>query len=270
MREIFYGKESAGPGYFRRPGCQFAAYSARSPGRDTANEDCAGWIGLSRDSWVFVIADGLGELPAGNACSQLAVTTILDQLSRKSSIDDVRSAILAGIDRANTAILESGTGGATTLIVVELDKGAIRTYHIGNTMTLVTGQRGQLMFETVPHSPAAHPPAGWIKESELSDTTDASIHQDRNHAVNILGSEEMRLEMGPRIILSNFDTVILASHGLLDNLSRQTVIDTIKSGPLDARLAQLSVECRETMISDSGSIVGHPDDLTMILLRRSE
>ena len=228
MKEIFYARESAGPGYYRRSGCQFAAYSARSPDKDTANEDCAGWIELSRDSWVFIIADGLGGYTAGDTASQRAVTIILKQLGKKGSGDDVRSAILTGIDQANTALLKSGTGGATTLIVVELNKGAIRTYHIGNTTTLVTGQRGQLMFETVSDSPAVPGSMESMKETGISAEADAVTRRVRQPGSNVLGSEEMRLEMGPRIILSNFDTVIMASNGLLDNLSRQAVIDTIK------------------------------------------
>ncbi len=265
MNQLFYAAESFGPKYFRHPGCQFAAYTARSPDKTSPNEDCAGWIRVSRESWVFMVADGLGGLPAGESASQLAVKIILQQLAHKESAKDVRSAILAGIDSANSAILQSGSGGATTLMLAELSKGTLRTYHIGDSMTLVTGQRGQLKSQTVSHSPT-----GYMEESGVLDEASAMLHEDRHLVSNVLGSDQMRLEIGPRIILSNFDTVVMASDGLRDNLSQEAIIDVIKSGPLDEKISQLITQCQISMLSEDPEVPAHPDDLTIITLRRSE
>lgn len=264
LNELFYSEAEDELDYFKRAGCQFAAYTARSPAKQTANEDCAGWIRLARDRWVFLVADGLGGLPAGDAASRLAIATILDQLDNVYASDDPRNVILAGIDKANEAILHSGTGGATTLVIVEFDQGVIRSYHIGDAMTLVTGQRGLVKFETVSHSPT-----GYMEEAGLLNEEDAMRHAERHIVSNVLGSEDMRLEIGPKIFLARYDTVILASDGLRDNLSQEQVVTTIRKGPLDKCLGRLAQNCRKVMSGENSNSHGHADDLTMIALRRT-
>lgn len=264
LSELFYSEAENELDYFKRAGCQFAVYTARSPIKQSANEDCAGWIRLARDRWVFLVADGLGGLPAGDTASRLAVATILDQLEKDSNGDEARSMILQGIDKANEAILHSGTGGATTLVVVEFDQGIVRPYHIGDAMTLITGQRGQVKFETVSHSPT-----GYMEEVGLLNEQDAMRHAERHIVSNVLGSDDMRLEIGPRIALAKYDTVILASDGLRDNLSQEQVIELIRKGPLEKSLDRLASSCRATMTGVNKSIPGHPDDLTMLAVRRT-
>ena len=175
LKELFYSEKDEELDYFRRASCQFAAFTARSPTKQTANEDCAGWIRLGHDSWVFLVADGLGGLPAGDAASRLAISKILDELEKIESPGDVRSAIISGIDNANQAILTSGTRGATTLVVVEFDQGTIRPYHIGDATILVTGQRGLVKFQTVSHSPT-----GYLEEAGLLNEKHAMLHEERH------------------------------------------------------------------------------------------
>lgn len=264
LSELFYSESENELDYFKRASCQFAVYTARSPIKQSANEDCAGWIRLARDRWVFLVADGLGGLPAGDTASRLAVATILDQLEKDSDGDETRSMILQGIDKANEAILHAGTGGATTLVVVEFDQGIIRPYHIGDAMILITGQRGQVKFETVSHSPT-----GYMEEVGLLNEEDAMQHAERHIVSNVLGSDDMRLEIGPRIALAKYDTVILASDGLRDNLSQEQVIELIRKGPLEKSLDRLASSCHATMSGANESIPGHPDDLTMLAVRRT-
>ena len=264
LNELFYSEVDSELEYIKRAGCQFAVYTARSPVKQTANEDCAGWIRLARDRWVFLVADGLGGLPAGDAASRLAIATILDQLDTVSNGGDARNVILSGIDKANEAILHSGTGGATTLVVVEFDQGIVRPYHIGDAMTLITGQRGLVKFETVSHSPT-----GYMEEAGLLNEEDAMRHAERHIVSNVLGSEEMRLEIGPKIPLARYDTVILASDGLRDNMSQEQVVTTMRKGPLEKCLGRLAKTCRAIMSGENGNAHGHPDDLTMIALRRT-
>jgi len=264
LKELFYSEKDEELDYFRRASCQFAAFTARSPTKQTANEDCAGWIRLGHDSWVFLVADGLGGLPAGDAASRLAISKILDELEKIESPGDVRSAIISGIDNANQAILTSGTRGATTLVVVEFDQGTIRPYHIGDATILVTGQRGLVKFQTVSHSPT-----GYLEEAGLLNEKDAMLHEERHIVSNVLGSEEMRLEIGPRIELAKFDTVVMASDGLRDNLALEQVTEITRKGSLDKSLDRLAKSCRSAMLTELASKPGHPDDLTIITLRRN-
>jgi serine/threonine protein phosphatase PrpC len=86
---------------------------------------------------------------------------------------------------------------------------------------------------------------------------------------NVLGSNEMRLEIGPLLPMARFDTVLLASDALSDNLNQDRVIGHIRAGTLEKSLFALAADCHQQMVSSSESEPGHPDDLTMIAIRRN-
>ena len=264
LSEVFYHAEDNGPEFMRRGCCQFAVYTARAPGKESANEDCAGWIRLSEDRWVFLVADGLGGLPAGASASRLAVVTIIEHLDSVGETDDLRGALLEGIDQANAAILASGSGSATTLVAAEVSADGIRPYHIGDSTILVTGQRGAIKYQSVSHSPT-----GYLEEAGLLDEADAMVHEERHLVSNVLGSNEMRLEIGPMLPLAQFDTVLLASDALRDNLNLDRVVGHIRMGVLEKSLAELAAGCQQQMVSAGDDEPGHPDDLTMIAIRKN-
>ena len=264
LSELFYAESVHELEYFKRAAVQFSAFTAKSPAKETANEDCAGWIRLAHDKWVFIVADGLGGLPAGEAASQLAVQRILKTLSDQSSLD-TRSAICLGIDQANEAILSSASGGATTIVIAEYDQGYIRPYHIGDATMLVTGQRGKNKFQSVSHSPT-----GYLEEAGIIDEHAAMTHHQRHIVSNVLGSTEMRLEIGPKILLAKYDTVVIASDGLQDNLASAQVIDLVRRGRLEQSTQKLIHHCHASMNGENQTSFRHPDDLTLITIRRSQ
>ena len=262
LKALFYAEEESELNYLKEAGCQFAAFTARSPNKDTANEDCAGWIQVDENRWVFIVADGLGGLPAGENASQLAVSVILDRLNTLEESEDLRTAILSGIDQANRAILDTGSGGATTLALVEFDGATARPYHVGDTTILVTGQRGRIKFQSVSHSPT-----GYMEEAGLIDEREAMLHDERHLVYNVVGSDTMRLDIGPMIPLGKFDTIVIASDGLSDNLTQNQVVEITRSGKLDERTGKLARLCHEVM-TQSKSKPAKPDDLTILTLRK--
>ncbi len=259
----FYSSTEPRLSYEQHDHCQFAMFTSVSPVKNRPNEDCAGWIRLNENHWVFLVADGLGGLPAGDAASQLAISIILEALS-SSDIEDASTALLVAIDSANQAILENGNGGATTLAAVELDHDVARPFHIGDSTVLITGQRGAIKFNSVSHSPT-----GYMEESGQLTEQEAMMHADRNLVSNVVGSEEMRIDVGPRIKLGRYDTIVIASDGLCDNLYQHQVVEGIRKGPLEQGLEDLIVDCRRTMLSGSTTAPSHPDDLTVLAFRRN-
>ena len=264
LKRVFHDPVEAGPEFAEGSGFRLAAFSAVAPGIAKNNEDCAGWIQLAPDHAVFLVADGLGGLPAGAAASALAVETIIEALSTREASDDARAAIFAGIDRANDRIMNSGQGGATTLVLVELRGRSIRPYLIGDSMILVTGQRGRRRYLTVPHSPT-----GSLMDAGLIDERDAMRHAERFLVSNVLGSPDMHTEVGPRIELNPRDTVVLASDGLSDNLLPDEIIQTVRVGSLEHALATVAGDCLGVMQQGNDHTAGHADDLTILLLRLS-
>lgn len=246
-----------------------ALFTTRSPQKETPNEDVAALWPVGQTSGVLAVADGLGGHAGGERASRLAIETIQKSLHEATSSPpengepiDLRAAILNGIEAANQAVRELGTGAATTLAVVEIQDRTIRTYHVGDSEILVTGQRGKVKLQTIPHSPI-----GYAVEAGLMKEEDAIHHEERHVISNVIGSDQMRIEIGPPTEMAPRDTLLLASDGLFDNLLPDEIIEAIRSGPLDRAIGSLVEVALRRMTSQSGSAPSKPDDLTVIAYR---
>src|SRR3954470_11593471 len=246
-----------------------AVFTTRSPQKETPNEDVAALWPLGPTSGVLAVADGLGGHAGGERASRVAVETLQKSLqeaaAQQSAADDsveLRAAILNGIEAANQAVRELGTGAATTLALVEIQDRTIRTYHVGDSEILVTGQRGKVKLQTIPHSPI-----GYAVEAGLMEQEEAIHHEARHVISNVIGSDQMRIEMGPPVELADRDTLLLASDGLFDNLFPEEIIEAIRSGPLDNSIGSLVEAAQGRMAAGGGTAPSKPDDLTVIAFR---
>lgn len=236
-------------------------YSHRSPDKTTENEDSLTLIPLNATTGILAVADGLGGHVNGAAASRTAVEAF-QSVMQETDPADLRTAILNAIEASNQAILQNIPGAATTLAVVELCGRQIRTYHAGDSIILVTGQRGKRKYMSMAHSPV-----GYAVESGMLDEDDAVHHEARHLVSNVVGSPEMSIEMGAGIELAARDTLLIASDGLPDNLYLDEIINTIRSGPLEACAQSLVAQAQERMHSEDATRPHHPDDLSFILYR---
>jgi serine/threonine protein phosphatase PrpC len=87
----------------------------------------------------------------------------------------------------------------------------------------------------------------------------------------MLGSNDMRIELGSALKLKPKDTVLLASDGLSDNLNSQEIVEIIRTGALEDAAQQLLSRVQRRMTVDEGAEKpSKPDDLTFILYRPGE
>ncbi len=152
---------------------------------------------------------------------------------------------------------------ATTVAVLQIDEGVVRPFHVGDSGILIVGQRGKIKHQILMHGPV-----GYAVEAGLLDEGEALHHEERNVVSNVVGSAEMRIEVGPNVALAPRDTVLVASDGLFDNLYVTEIVDRIRKGPLDAVAASLAADCRARMVDPRKGQPSKPDDLTFILFRR--
>lgn len=248
-----------------------AVFTTRSPQKVTPNEDVAGIWPTGPNSGILAVADGLGGHAGGERASRLAIETIQRNVQdairpgdQPAAADQLRGAILNGIESANQAVRELGTGAATTLALVEVQDRTIRPYHVGDSVILLMGQRGKLKLQTISHSPI-----GYAVEAGLMEEEDAIHHEARHVISNVIGSEQMRIEIGPPIEMAPRDTLVLASDGLLDNLLPNEIVEFVRSGPLDRAVAALVDAAQRRMASQDGNAPSKPDDLTVIAYRAS-
>jgi len=249
----------------RVAGGEVVAYSGRSPDKDTENQDTVAIIQYGPDAAVLLVADGAGGLPAGKRASQTAVTT-LDQSLQLAASDSalLRTAILDGIEAANNAVLQLANGSATTLTVVTIEKNIARTYQIGDSEALITGQRGVVRAQTMPHSPT-----GFAVEAGFLNERDALHHAERHLVSNFIGTSDMRIDIGAAVELKLNDTVLVASDGLTDNIHMQEINELMRKGPLQKSLEEIVALALRRMTVESKNQPSKPDDLSVLLFRKA-
>jgi serine/threonine protein phosphatase PrpC len=212
---------------------------------------------------VLAVADGVGGTPAGREASRLALEILRDTLTAAEvESDKLRATILDAVEAANKAILDMGRRAATTLVVAEIAADELRCYHIGDSELLAVGQRGRMKLRIIPHSPT-----GFAVEAGLLDEDEAVQHEQRHVIFNVLGAQDMRVDIAPRTRLAPRDTVLLATDGLLDNLYVDEIVEIIRVGPLDRAADKLVAAARRRMTTTGNSKPSKPDDLTVILFR---
>jgi serine/threonine protein phosphatase PrpC len=240
-----------------------AIFSTSSPCKDTPNEDAAALIPVGSSSAVFLVADGLGGTRLGEKASRIAVTTIKAALTKAVyNGSELQSAILGAIEKANQDIIDLGGGAATTIVVAELNENVLRTYHVGDSVIMVFGQRGKIKLQTVSHSPV-----GFAVEAGVLDEKEALQHEERHLISNYLGSSDTRIEIGLPLRMAARDTLLLASDGLMDNLHVKEVVAKLRKGPVAAAACKLVSDSLKRMMNPVEGKPSKPDDITFIAYR---
>ena len=234
--------------------------TAASPLR-AANEDAIGLWRLPGARCVLAVADGMGGAPSGRLAASIALHRLDASLAAVRGDGELRAPILDAFESASREIIALGSGAGTTLLVAELRQGAFRLYHVGDSGALVVGQRGRTILETVQHSPV-----GYGVAAGLIDPDDAISREDRHFLTNYVGAEDMNIEFGSWLGLNPFDTILLATDGLLDNLPPSEIAESIRCGPLASCAAALSGRAAAAMRGDTEA--AKPDDMSFVLFRR--
>lgn len=245
-------------------GGSLVAFTCRSPNKETENEDTVAAIPYGPDSVVLAVADGVGGMPGGRRASQTAIGKLAESLyAAETETTLLRTAILNGIEAANQSVLDIANGSATTMTVVTIEGLIARTYQVGDSEALIVGQRGRIKAQTMVHSPT-----GFAVEAGFLDQRDALHHEERHLLSNFIGTNDMRMDIGPEIRLRPRDTVLVASDGLTDNVHIEDVIEIMRKGPLDKAMEALTRLARHRMINESKLQPNKPDDLSVILFRK--
>lgn len=242
------------------------AYTCRDPYKETDNEDTVALLPYGPAAAVFVVADGAGGLPAGKRASLTAVNTLAESLQvamDKTTL--LRTAILNGIEAANSAVLELANGSATTMTVITLEGRLARSYQVGDSEAIVVGQRGLVKLQTTAHSPT-----GFAVEAGFLDQREALHHAERHIVSNFIGTTDMRIDVGAAVELDQNDTVLLASDGLMDNVHVDEIIEFVRKGPLSEAVLSVVAQAEQRMKNARDGEPSKPDDLSLILFRKPD
>ena len=254
---VFVRCDLAEPQSLEIAGREIVVYTHRCP-------DHGACFSVNRDTGVLHVADGVGGQASGEVAASKAIDVIYDHLCDGRN-QTTREVILNALDAANECILDLGVGAATTLALVEVQADFVRPYHIGDSMITLMSQRGRVKWQSI-----CHAPVGYAVEAGVLDEEEAMFHPDRHLVSNVLGQDDMRISLGPRLSMAARDTLVLCSDGLSDNVSTDETVERLRSGPLIDGCVQL-VELAQARMRDDNNpadIPGKPDDLTIIACRK--
>jgi len=244
------------------PFAHIATYSNPRP-ESALNEDACAIIPVKNGGIVLAVADGAGGMRQGHLAAATAINALVETLGRVETTSlDLRGYIIDAFELANQRILSDLNGSATTLAVVEIVGDRVRPYHVGDSMILLTGQKGLIKYRSTAHSPV-----GYALQSGLVNEKEAMQDEESHVVYNLVGTKDMSIEVGPPMSMAPRDTLIIASDGLRDNLPLETIVEGIRAGNLEKNCLKLMQQCRKVMLQGSNVVEGHPDDLTAIVFR---
>jgi PPM family protein phosphatase len=218
---------------------KFSVFQISRRGGRERNEDRMGYC-YTRESSLFVLADGMGGHPEGEVAAQIALQTVsaLFQRQAKPILEDVQEFLAAALLAAHHQILRyAGEKGMldtprTTLVVGVLQAGQATWVHCGDSrLYLVRG--GELVVRTRDHSYLelrnAPPPGG--------------DRINRNVLFTCLGSPTKPIYdiTGP-VNLEQGDRLLLCSDGLWGTVSDEEITRQLSASPVAQAVPELVEE----------------------------
>ncbi|GKT25855.1 PP2C family serine/threonine-protein phosphatase [Acidovorax sp. SUPP3334] len=208
---------------------------SRRGGRET-NEDRMGYC-YTRESSLFVLADGMGGHPEGEVAAQLALQTVSAAFQRhaKPKLEDVHGFLADALLAAHHQILRYAADRGmldtprTTLVVAVVQEGCASWIHCGDSrLYMVRG--GDLFTRTRDHS-----------YLELRNMPLQGIERvNRNVLFTCLGSPTKPIYdiTGP-VALEQGDRILLCSDGLWGTLDDDTIARQLSRLPVSQSVPDL-------------------------------
>ena len=212
---------------------KFSVFQISRKGGREKNEDRMGYC-YTRESGLFVLADGMGGHPEGEVAAQLALQTIsaLYQKEARPIVEDVTEFLASSLTAAHHQIIRyAGEKGMldtprTTLVAAVVQAGSATWVHCGDSRLYVV-RDGEMLTRTRDHSYLEQQNAGVIRMDRIN----------RNILFTCLGSPTKPVfdVTGP-IVLQQGDKILLCSDGLwgslndidiVRHLSTQSVSDAV-------------------------------------------
>ncbi|MGJ7496663.1 PP2C family protein-serine/threonine phosphatase [Variovorax sp. RT4R15] len=234
---------------------KFSVFQVSRKGGRLKNEDRMGYC-YTRESGLFVLADGMGGHPEGEVAAQMALQTIaaLYQREARPVVKDVRAFLTSSALSAHQQIMRYAGNKAmldtprTTLVAAVLQGTTATWLHCGDSRLYVV-RDGQLLTRTRDHSHAERPRLDQGAEPV-----------NRNLLLTCLGSPTTpTLDVSAPLNLQQGDRIMLCSDGVWGVLDDDHIVRTLSNRPVSDAAPELA----ESALRSGGS---HSDNVTLIAL----
>ena len=234
---------------------KFSVFQLSRRGGRALNEDRMGYC-YTRESALFVLADGMGGHPDGEIAAQIAlqVVSVHFQQKAKPTLQDPKAFLEEALLQAHRQILRYASVKGmmdtprTTLVAAVVQDGHAHWAHCGDSR-LYWVRDGQLIERTRDHS-----------YSEMRKVSGLVTQSNRNVLFTCLGSpskpiydvsEAKRLEQG--------DQILLCSDGLWGSVPNAELLHIMRRKPV----AQLVPQLVDTALKRAGE---SSDNVTVLAL----
>ena len=233
---------------------KFSVFQISRKGGREKNEDRMGYC-YTRESGLFVLADGMGGHPEGEVAAQLALQTIsaLYQKEARPIVGDVTEFLATSLTSAHHQIIRYASEKGmldtprTTLVAAVVQSGSATWVHCGDSRLYVV-RDGELLTRTRDHSYLEQQSAGVIRMDRIN----------RNILFTCLGSPTKPVfdVTGP-IVLQQGDKILLCSDGLWGSLNDIEIVRHLSTQSVSDAVPDLV----EMALRNGGD---HSDNVTVI------
>jgi serine/threonine protein phosphatase PrpC len=235
---------------------KFSVFQVSRKGGREKNEDRMGYC-YTRESGLFVLADGMGGHPEGEVAAQLALQTIsaLYQKEARPVVKDVTEFLATSLMAAHHQIIRYASEKGmldtprTTLVAAIVQGTGATWVHCGDSRLYVV-RGGELLTRTRDHSYLEQHSAGVIRLDRIN----------RNILFTCLGSPTKPVfdVTGP-VMLQQGDKILLCSDGLWGSLGEADIVRHLSTQPVSEAVPDLV----EQALRKGGE---HSDNVTVIAL----
>src|SRR5512133_3528331 len=236
---------------------KFSVFQISRRGGREKNEDRMGYC-YTRESGLFVLADGMGGHPEGEVAAQLALQTIsaLYQKEAKPLVADVTEFLSTSVMAAHHQIIRyAGEKGMldtprTTLVACIVQGTSAPWAHRGDSRLYLV-RAGELLTRTRDHS---------YLEQQSAVGAARTDRINRNILFTCLGSPNKPVfDITGPVTLQQGDKIMLCSDGLWSGLSDAEIVRELATKPVSDAVPDLV----EAALRDGGE---HSDNVTVIAL----
>lgn len=235
---------------------KFSVFQVSRRGGRSKNEDRMGYC-YTRESGLFLLADGMGGHPDGEVAAQLALQTVSAyfQKAARPSVGLVPEFLSSALLSAHHQIIryasEKGMldSPRTTLVAAVVERGCVHWVHCGDSRLYLV-RDGQLMTRTRDHS--------YSEQQANLGHYDESIN--RNVLFTCLGSPQRPIyDLSAPVPLQQGDKILLCSDGLWSALPDHEIVNVLAANPV----AQSVPDLAERALRKAGS---SSDNVTVLAL----
>jgi PPM family protein phosphatase len=235
---------------------KFSVFQISRKGGREKNEDRMGYC-YTRESGLFLLADGMGGHPEGEVAAQIALQTIsaLFQKEARPGVRDVTEFLSVSLMAAHHQIMRYASEKGMldtprTTLVAAIVQGTQATWvHCGDSR-LYAVRDGALLTRTRDHSYLEQQNAGVIRMDRIN----------RNILFTCLGSPTKPVfDITGPIPLQQGDKLLLCSDGLWGSLEDRDIVRELSAKPVADAVPDLV----EAALRNGGE---HSDNVTVIAL----